>query len=331
MMIDWVSAKIPLSHFEKLRGGKFTAEDADGVIDYEFDRSLPVKGSYSSKITIKTLHTGPNGELYFSGNPAKFLQGHNLFGSTDIIGMMAATLERVFAILNITPSAENLARIHSGDYELTRIDVTAMYELPSLSDVRAWIRAAAHASRSRHKSAGILSGDTLYWGKNSRRWTMKAYAKGQEILASGHELNKSLPHYDELVKWAQNKLRVELVLRGPQLKKEGINTAIAFSKMGAASIFQKYRERIAMSENFTLTSALVETLPNYLRCTYVLWERGEDLRNKLSKNTYYRHRRELREQGVDISVKRSEESTNTIPLIQVLEALPVGIPDFHRL
>lgn len=188
MMVDWVSAKIPFSHGRPINGGRLISYNKNGEIEFITDKHFPIEGSYSSKIAIKTIQLDPYGEIHFSGNPNKFLQGHNLFGSTDVIGLMAATMEKVFAALNLTPSEQNLADIRAGNYALTRLDITAMYELPTRNDVLAWIRAAAHASRSRHKSGGILKGDTLYWGKTSRRWALKTYAKGQEIHAKGHEL-----------------------------------------------------------------------------------------------------------------------------------------------
>ncbi len=92
MMIDWVSAIIPCSHPKKLRGGQFLLVNADGEIEQRSDRYLPVEGSHSSKIVIKSLCReegkeyynkayaaqylrDPPAYFYFSGNPIKFLRG----------------------------------------------------------------------------------------------------------------------------------------------------------------------------------------------------------------------------------------------------------------
>ncbi|WP_317490894.1 phage/plasmid replication protein, II/X family, partial [Acinetobacter baumannii] len=42
-------------------------------------------GSYSTKIQIQSV---TDTQIYISGNPTKFLQGHNLFGSNDLVGLM---------------------------------------------------------------------------------------------------------------------------------------------------------------------------------------------------------------------------------------------------
>ncbi len=302
MMIDWVSAKIPLSHAEPIHGGQVISYSKQGEVEYTTYKRLPVEGSYSDKITIRTLTPGEDGLIYFSGNPNKFLQGHNLFGSADLLQIMTDTLEQVFAKLNITPTEQNWQAIRNGQYSISRIDLNVSSEMASLPDVLARIRTIAHTSRSRHKSSGILKGDTLYFGKNSRRWSMKAYAKGQEIFVKGHELPYNLPDRDALIAEAQNKLRWELVLRGQELTKLGLANAHAFVTADLYALFENYKARIVMPENIPLNAALTRTLPHSLRATYALWKEGEDLRKSYSKNTFYKHRRGLLAHGIDISV-----------------------------
>lgn len=302
MMIDWVTAKIPLAHERPIHGGKIQCTDGHGVIEYSVHRRLSVPGSHSSTVTIRSIRTGPDGEIEFSGNPVKFLKGHNLYGSTDIIGLMKHTLEKVFRSLNFVPTPENWQAIRTGQYTITRVDLNEMVAMGSLPEVLAWIRATSHASRSRHKSGGILKGDTLYFGKNSRRWAMKLYAKGQEISVKGHELPATLPLRDLLTKWAQDKLRWELVLRSREIKDHGINIASQFANANLRELFDAYKARIIIPENSPVTRDLLATFPRALRATYILWKNGEDLRHVLSKNTFYRHRRILLRYKIDISV-----------------------------
>ncbi len=323
MMIDWVSAIIPCLHPEPIRGGQFMMVDADGVIESQSDRYLAVEGSFSSKIAVKSLYreagkeyinpafaatylTNPPSYLYFSGNPTKFLKGHNLYGSTDVIDLMRQTLEQVFDTLNLHPTDRDLSRIRSGQYPLTRIDINEMKSMESQGHALAWIRATSHASRSRHKSGGILRGDTLYFGKNSRRWAMKIYAKGQEIGVKGHEFPQGLPSRELLTNWAQNKLRWELVIRSPELKKMGLNTAAAFANANLQELFDSYKARVTIPSNEDLAQSVITHLPRQLRSIYVLWKAGEDLRQTFSKNTFYRHRRALLLHGIDISVASTQ-------------------------
>ena len=85
-----------------------------------------------------------------------------------------------------------------------------------------------------------------------------------------------------------------------------------------------------MSNNFKLSDKVLDSLPRKLRTYYKLWLHGEDLRQELTKPTFYRIRKELQAYDIDISLVRDVDkpADNVIPLIRVLEAEPVGIPDW---
>ena len=76
-MIDWVTAVISCNHDpSKLISGMVMSLDSLGNQEWGVNKNLSVEGSHSSKIQIKT-HTDT--QIWVSGNPAKFLQGHNIF------------------------------------------------------------------------------------------------------------------------------------------------------------------------------------------------------------------------------------------------------------
>ena len=79
-----------------------------------------------------------------------------------------------------------------------------------------------------------------------------------------------------------------------------------------------------------VTDDIVKSLPSGMAMAYLSWWHGSDLKQILSKNTFYRYRRKLKEYDIDIGIMRDveEETSNVIPLMRVLEAQPVGIPDW---
>ncbi|RSQ07224.1 hypothetical protein EA713_18030, partial [Acinetobacter baumannii] len=83
-----------------------------------------------------------------------------------------------------------------------------------------------------------------------------------------------------------------------------------------------------MSDVYMLKDDVLDSLPHRLRLTYQSWLNGDDLKQILPHNTFYRYKKALREYGIDISTKSPKEKNNVIPLIRVLEAKPVGIPDW---
>ena len=80
-MIDWFRGCLPLLH-EPLNSGEVISLTPEGEIDWRSPKRLQATGSYDKKISIKSV--GANGQgmathLWISGNPSKFLQGHNVF------------------------------------------------------------------------------------------------------------------------------------------------------------------------------------------------------------------------------------------------------------
>lgn len=201
-MIDWVSAILPCKHDpSKLISGLVMAFDAQGNNEWTVNKTLTVEGSHSSKIQIKS-HT--ENQIYISGNPTKFLQGHNLFGSNDLVGLMGKFFDELLKHedLGLCPDPFQLANIKDGHYELTRVDVNETWHLNNQKDVLAWIRAVGETAYLKHRGAGQFSGDTAYFAKNSRRWALKCYSKGLEILAKGHKLPPELS-IPEMLEYAQ--------------------------------------------------------------------------------------------------------------------------------
>ena len=97
--------------------------DRHGEIEWQSQKYLPIVGSFSAKLMVKSA--GLN-MVEISGNPAKFLQGHNLFGSDDLCGLMLETLRRFAASVSYVPSDYELDMWTTGTYELQRVDVTHM-------------------------------------------------------------------------------------------------------------------------------------------------------------------------------------------------------------
>ena len=340
-MVDWITAIIPMKH-KIVNSGHFIEVTPEGECLREFAKRKRVKGSFCSSISIKTNNIKFNkdgvreyGEqLYIDGNPAKFLQGHNCFGSNDVGFLLSEMVRQAFSVLDIECSDVALASIERGNFEVKRIDITAMYELPSAADVDAWIYALSNSSKSRH-GLPELTDRTLYFGKRSRRYATKIYSKFRELQSGKKE--HALPDFlinTPLLGWVANKVRIEHVLRAPELKKQAqdkFNRDVLYGKDLKPSVinqlFNEYLGRIEMSGQITATDKQLMSLPVKVRGTYALWKQGLDIRSMLSNGTYYRHRAELKDSlNIDISLPPKQVQNNVIPLLRPLEAKPCEVP-----
>jgi len=328
-MIDWGLVLIPIVHCP-IDSGRNVSILPGGEVEYDSPKRLQVKGSFEKTISVSSVGGTGDGmatHLKVNGNPSKFLQGHNVFGSDNIVALMSDLFDVIATQFSLKPTPEELRRIRTGDYELTIVDINYSYDLPCRSDVLQFIRALEFKAKTRHGRPSTKGG-TLYFGKNSERWAIKFYCKAEEIKTARGRLPHDLQNIG-IEDWVDNKLRIELRLLSKELKKIGIVNVKDLTINKVIALFAEYLGRIDMSEQIALTDEIMMNMPNKLRSTYTLWVEGHDLRGLMSKATYNRHRLELKSYGVNIDLRpESTKKSNVIPLIRVLEAKPASIPNF---
>ena len=178
-MIDWIKAVIPCRHSKLISGGVIIAlNDESGAVDWETRRRRAVEGSHSSKVYVTSVDES---HILVDGNPSKFLQGHNVFGTNELPGLCEAFFARVCRQLEVETMLSDRRAWRRGEYRLRRVDVAESFRLGSQTEVAAWLRAAAPAVRGKHQAASAYAGETLYLGQHSRRISLKAYNKWREL------------------------------------------------------------------------------------------------------------------------------------------------------
>jgi II/X family phage/plasmid replication protein len=333
-MIDWVSAVVPLVGAAGVNGGRIFSVDTDDDIEWTAVRRLEVEGSYSTRLQLRGRQ---DDTLEFSGNPAKFLQGHNLFGPVAPIALMARTLGQVADRLGLAPSAENLEDWRAGAYPLSRVDIAGMIRLESDKTVRKVLDLVGQHAKTKYQGASVRSG-TVYIGKNSRRITLKLYAKGEEITSGkkGHGLcAKIAPEWrPKLLNYGGATVRVELTLRGMELKARGLDRASHWSQAVAMGLLRERMNELELNDTVMLTDDLLEGLPGKLVAVYDAWKAGRDIQKLYSRRTFYRYRAALLPYGIDIArvQPRAVVTENQYPLgislRQILSAPFEGPPEW---
>lgn len=338
-MIDWLSMVVPMRHLTPITGGNVLSIKPSGEVEWQCSKRTTVEGSFSTGLQVRTAsHTADQcTHVEISGNPVKFFQGHNLWGTDDAAALAVATCRAVASILSIDVSGADEAAWLDGQFQFTRIDVTQSFHLGSRAEVLAWLRSAEQTAHLSHRGRGqLVKGSTLYFGKQSRRWSLKLYSKGQEIIAKGHGQDSilELPH---AVAWADKTLRAELTLRSMELKRQNLSQGhewMHHDGVPSAVTVQLLRDRfggMTMTTTAHLDAAILESLRPALRMAYQSWESGSDLRAILPHRTFYKYRSELLPHGVDIATLVPRDAvSNVVPLFKTLEAVPVGVPDWAQ-
>ncbi len=304
-MVDWITAKVPCALPSYINGGTVISLRRDGSVEWSTDRRLQLVGSHDSSLSVR----GGGGELEISGNPSKWLQGHNVFGRSHPIPLVYHVMRRVVALLDLSPTPADRRAWTYGDYPLLRVDVNRMYDLGSNEDVVMFLNGAAMVAKGRYQKASAYDSDTVYIGQRSKRISSKFYNKWLEMLTKGHGLPDTLApeRRQELLDFARGKLRFEVTLRTRELTDRKLREASAWSSTTADRLLDERLEKTELNDALRLPEDVVQQLPSKLVPIYHAWRAGTNLKELYANNTFYRYRRQLLAYDIDIAEVRPRE------------------------
>lgn len=329
-MIDWVDFTAPLVHEvgpgSPFYAGEVLALTTAGELDWGVYKRMEMEGSHSTKIQIRSAFMEDGRQaVRVSGNLVKWFQGHNIFGTNNLQGLVLEALSKIMLLGGITPSELELSMWKAGDIDLLRVDVTDSVCFGSRERVLNALRSLDATAHLKFRGRGQYNGHSLLFGKGSRHWSLTLYSKGAELQK--HKLPLSLAE-TSLPQIADGLLRTEFRMLSMHLKRLGLDTLASWGDNTASEVHQSHLEKLEISQTTMLDAEKLQGLPPRLHAAYQLWKDGHDLRAMFPRPTFYRYRSQLLAHGIDISVKQERETTNVVPLRVVLIGKPLVLPDW---
>ena len=332
-MFDWVTVRFPLTGAGEINGGRMVSIDALGEVEYETEKRLLVEGSHSARVSVR----GGGDELQVSGNPSKFLQGHNLFGPSDLAPLLYCFFVALADKLGVVPSLSDLNSWRKGHCSLSRLDITRMIDCGDDETVTRVLAAVGQVAKKKYQKGSAYDAETVYVGHGSRFLQLKLYHKSVELRRRGHTLPDSLAPiwHQKLLDFAAGKLRVEAQIgskwfhRNPITRRAGI-----WDESLAASMLDSQLEALEVSDTMRLPDEVIEGLPPKLVPIYDAWRAGRDLRATYSKPTFYRYRKQLLPYGIDIgqvqlrAVETEGRYIAGFPIRDFLKRPGAGVPEW---
>jgi II/X family phage/plasmid replication protein len=334
MMVDWLSVELPDPLGISVNSGQVMKVSRLGQVEWTTPARLAVEGSWSSNMTFRAVgadYCSDNRALVglgagtrrsgleVSGNPAKFLNGHNLFGSADVSQLLAATVAK--AQHAIWPDVGEAPQIDVAEGLISRIDLTGSWVLDREADVLPYLRAMEETVWCPYRGRGAFDqgGSTLYWGrtakgKRAKDWALKLYWKGPEVTA--HPLPKPAYLVPGLLDEINRTIRVELTLRTPELKRLGLMLVGQWTPAKVREIWEAYVAKLQFGEatvNLDAGDLAAMGLKPRLVAFLAAWRAGNDLRAAMNRRSFYRLRSELKAAtGHDIALPCPK--SNVVPL-----------------
>mgnify|MGYP003629580503 FL=1 len=308
MLIDWVTARIPLDRLSpEARTAALHLGDRvccycpkTGVVRYETHRWESVR-SDSHQISVRA-----GTDLWLQGSPARIIgNGCAVFGSgpsasLDLIGCVQRMISFVGHQLGVSlPPVTDT-------WLVSRVDVTGNLALDSLAEVRTALSVLRNVEGGRYR-VSQQAGDTVYWSHLSKLRSGKAYAKGPHLRYlmknpkyEGHQYQ---PHEIAL---ADNLLRLELKLGREWFARNPWKTA---TPAALNAEWNRYFLRMIGGVEVEADNDLQERIiaaaktEGQGRAAYGCWvmiqnEGWERARQFFSKTTWYRNLKILRSAGL---------------------------------
>lgn len=326
---DWIS--IYQRHIgvqlPKLCDGAFLRIDVHGECVNTSLKKLRIEGSHDTSVYLRC-----DGEtVWFEGNASRFRRPDNVFGYTFM-----QCVQRINALLEehqLPPFTEGDKFITNFKGQprsvwtgamVTRVDMTENFATGSKEDAYHFMRWLAGQQASRLKTGTHGEGETVDFGRGSRRVYSKAYLKGAELRRHA----KGDAYLEQLADWCDQRglVRFETTYKATKLHDMGCHFLGGFDMKQLEIDFEDRKEVLSR------TSAEVEDLadlPKHFLSTYRMWQAGDDVVSRLSLATFKRHRKALLPYGVDIAIKSNVTQLKT--KTRVIRLGPVSPPEWYEL
>ena len=270
-----------------------------GVVNRKV-RFKQVKGENGSSVMVRS----DGYTVEFDGNPSRWNREDNIQGID--LDQAKLVVNQIVTELGLPPfTAEYQIGPEGRQYtgaRISRLDMTTNLRLgsPAKAELyQRWIQTQEYPRLDK-----LIYGTTTYFGRDAQTRTLRIYDKAREYFDK-----KKNPEAAERLH-RNGVVRYEFEYR-KFLRKAG------FAQWHRAS--QRPLENQFLGDIATMTREIeaidIEDLPAKVLGTYLMYQQGIDPKKKLSKNTFYAHRRELLRYGVDISnmtVERVPQPTQVI-------------------
>lgn len=338
---DWVS--IYQAHeggsLPFINDGAFVRYDSNGEHECTTLKKLKIEGSHETGVFIRC----DGDTVWFEGNVSRFGRPDNVFGFS-----FAQCLNRINALCvglglpAFTPGKKMYVKTPQGEKpiytgaRITRLDITQNFFAGSSDNASAFMRYLSMQQASRLKTGTYGEGETVDFGRGSRRVYSKAYLKHAELLrykkkSKSNQTQYSTPYdpyIENLSDWCKSVglVRFETTYKSTYLI-DNFQNFLGCIDMNTLTIdFQKRQEV------FTRASCEIDNLSDLDKASlavYRMWQAGDDLASKYSKTQFYHHRLKLLPYGIDIAVKSNV--INFTPKTRVIKLAPAEMPSFYQL
>lgn len=289
-----------------------------------------VQGSHETRLQLLS----DDGFVGLRGNPGRFGRPDNIF-NLDLPATVTRSNEIVQAhgLPIFTPGTpfsgkQDEPQIKWTGARVWEIHITQNYATGSASNAAHVLDWLDTQSVSRVKKSR-LGKSTVTWG-SIKYAQVEAYIKADELLAHAKPDDRDAIRKSHEYQWALENgiVRFEVKLAKSYLQQHDLSYLGAWD-MGTVHRIFRERTEILNRVKVEVDEFDPALLPARCRLIAAAWLKGEDVTALVSRATFFRHAKVLREYGIDIAQRRNIHS---FPVrVRQIDLTPLAVPDWYSL
>lgn len=173
-----------------------------------------------------------------------------------------------------------------------------------------------------------LGRSTVVWG-SLKYCQVEAYLKADEMMAHCRgEIERQMMQQNPVYQWCRQNgvVRIEVKAAKDYLRDAGLTWAGDWTMAKVIKLFDE-RTEILHRIKTDIEEFDPANLPAHVACTAAAWLRGEDVSRIMSRTTFWRHARLLREYGIDIAEPRNVHS---MPIrVRTIDLQAASAPEWY--
>ena len=262
---------------------------------------LSVKSAFCRKVSARVLTRDNREMLYIEASIPKFLTGQNIVGREDLHEPCVQMILEVLSRAGIKATPDEIAAIQAGQYTPVRVDHALHCDTGSPERGSAVMSALRSLVYAKAKAASAYGNETIYVQQHSSRWTLRIYRKDLELKKRCRQLPVNVYGRQHLLGKVEGCVRLELVLRAPELKRLGLSDPLAWNPNGAQQRMNVWTERLSQLEGRVPGIENVDCLSNLNQLKLRAWLLGDHCAFSRTPTTVAISRKEiLRVTGIDV-------------------------------
>lgn len=327
--IDWLSIRQYHSgQFKSVNDGCIVRYDADGAQVYTTDLSLKAVGSHDSSLQIRI--TDSLVELSF--NPSRWSRRDNLFGRS--IEQSLQLVDTILASLDQPPLdpgqviTRNDGSTGVVGAVITRLDVTENYTTGSAYNLTDYLVQKSRIVIGRLRTQRKFN--TVYYQSKLR--TLKIYPKHKELRQQQipkATTERQKHHLQQLSDRCESLglARHEVRMNHDYLRRSGLRASGAVT---SAKVFAQFQKELTLMTE-PVETLNIDALTAAELGTLLMFQNGINVREKVAKNTFYKHKKTIKRlTGWDISAENIERlDVKPRPAIILQPATPELFPGYQ--